>query len=151
MYIPANDSEINFKTDDDRKAFWAYVDQDNYLKNHKGQYAEAYSARAPWTHRFDLRLMEEFQFKVGNAKHAIQLSFDFMNIGNLFNSKWGVQKTDWSSNNSRILKYEGVNASNQPVFSMNKLNGEYISKSYDFYNVDTQCWQLQVGIKYIFN
>lgn len=151
MYIPANDSEINFKTDDDRKAFWAYVDQDKYLKNHKGQYAEAYSARAPWTHRFDLRLMEEFQFKVGNAKHAIQLSFDFMNIGNLFNSKWGVQKTDWSSNNSRILKYEGVNASNQPVFSMNKLNGEYISKSYDFYNVDTQCWQLQVGIKYIFN
>lgn len=151
MYIPASDSEINFKTDDDRKAFWAYVEQDKYLSNHKGQYAEAYSARAPWTHRFDLRLMEEFQFNVGRTKHAIQLSFDFMNIGNLLNSKWGVQKTNWCSNSSRILKYEGMNDNKQPVFSMNKMNGEYISQSYDFYRVDTECWQFQIGLKYIFD
>lgn len=151
MYIPANDSEINFKTDDDRKAFWAYVDQDSYLKNHLGQYAEAYSARAPWTHRFDFRLMEEFQFNVGNAKHAIQLSFDIMNIGNLFNSKWGVQRTNNDSYAKGLLKYEGVDANNAPIYSMPKVNGEYVTRSYDYYRVDTQCWQFQIGIKYLFN
>ncbi len=151
MYIPANDSEINFKTDDDRKAFWAYVDQDSYLKNHLGQYAEAYSARAPWTHRFDFRLMEEFQFNVGNAKHAIQLSFDIMNIGNLFNSKWGVQRTNNDSYAKGLLKYEGVDANNAPIYSMPKVNGEYVTRSYDYYRVDTQCWQFQIGIKYVFN
>lgn len=151
MYIPANDKEISFKTEDDRKAFWAYVDQDSYLKNHLGQYAEAYSARAPWTHRFDLRLMEEFQFHVGNAKHSIQLSFDFMNIGNLFNSKWGVQRTNDNSYAKGLLKYEGVDANNVPTYSMAKVNGEYVNKSYDYYRVDTQCWQFQIGIKYLFN
>jgi len=151
MYIPRDNSEINFKSEADRDAFWAFVEQDSYLKNHKGQYAEAYSTRAPWTHRFDLRIAEDFQFRVGSAKHTIQLSFDIMNIGNLFNSRWGVQKTNWCSNNSRILKYEGVNDKREPVFSMVKVNGEYPTKSFDFYSADTQTWQFQVGLKYIFN
>ncbi len=151
IYIPANDSEINFKTDADREAFWAFVDQDSYLRNHKGQYAEAYCGRAPWTHRFDLRIAEDFQFKVNGAKHTIQLSFDIMNIGNLINSKWGVQRVNTNTYGKGILTYEGANAQNQPVFSMAKMNGEYITKSYDFLRAYDQCWQLQVGVKYIFN
>lgn len=151
MYIPRNDSEINFKSEEDRAAFWKFVEQDSYLRNHKGQYAEAYSARAPWVHTFDFRLMEDFHFNVGSAKHSIQISFDIMNIGNLLNSKWGVARNNAICNNSAILKYEGMNDSRQPVFSMNKVNGEYPTKSYDFIRANTQCWQVQFGIKYIFN
>ena len=55
IYIPRNDSEIKFKTDDDRIAFWNFVEQDDYLKNHKGEYADAYAARAPWVHTFDFK------------------------------------------------------------------------------------------------
>lgn len=55
MYIPKDDSEIQFTSDADRQAFWDFVNQDSYLKNHKGEYAEAYSAYAPWVHRFDFR------------------------------------------------------------------------------------------------
>lgn len=65
MYIPKDDSEIKFKNEADRTAFWNFVDQDSYLKNHKGEYAEAYAARAPWVHRFDLRITEDFSFKAG--------------------------------------------------------------------------------------
>lgn len=151
MYIPRDNSEINFKTDADRDAFWKYVEQDSYLKNHKGQYAEAYSVRNPWTHRFDLRLMEDFEFRVGASKHSIQISFDFMNIGNLINSKWGVNRTNAISNNSSILKYEGMTSDRKPIFSMNKVNGEYPTQSFDYLRNNTQCWQLQFGIKYIFN
>ena len=43
MYIPKDDSEINFTNEADRTAFWAFVEQDSYLKNHKGEYAEAYA------------------------------------------------------------------------------------------------------------
>ncbi|MFS6554760.1 hypothetical protein VPJ68_04550, partial [Parabacteroides distasonis] len=39
------------------------------LKNHKGEYAEAYAARAPWVHRFDLRITEDFSFKAGKTEH----------------------------------------------------------------------------------
>lgn len=63
--------------------------------------------------------MEDFDFKVGSTKHSIQLSFDIMNIGNLFNSSWGVQKTAaQASNNCRVLKFEGVNPAGQPTYSM---------------------------------
>ncbi len=153
MYIPKDDSEIKFKTDEDRVAFWKFVEQDSYLKNHKGEYAEAYAARAPWVHRFDFRLMEDFEFKIGKTKHNIQLSFDIMNVGNLINSKWGISKTNSVSNNNRILKYEGVTSENDltPIFSMYKVNGEYPTKTYDTYQNYSECWKLQVGIRYVFN
>ena len=35
MYIPLDDSEIAFKSDADRRAFWAFVDQDKYLRSHR--------------------------------------------------------------------------------------------------------------------
>lgn len=92
MYIPKDDSEIKFKNEADRTAFWNFVDQDSYLKNHKGEYAEAYAARAPWVHRFDLRITEDFSFKAGKTEHHFQLSLDFMNIGNMINSKWGCNE-----------------------------------------------------------
>lgn len=153
MYIPKDDSEINFKTEEDRVAFWKFVEQDSYLKNHKGQYAEAYAARAPWVHRFDFRLLEDFEFKIGKTKHCFQLSFDIMNVGNLINSKWGISKTNTVSNSNRILKYEGVKSATDltPVFSMYKVNGEYPTKTYDTYQNYSECWKLQVGIRYVFN
>lgn len=104
MYIPKDDSEIKFKNEADRTAFWNFVDQDSYLKNHKGEYAEAYAARAPWVHRFDLRITEDFSFKAGKTEHHFQLSLDFMNIGNMINSKWGVMKNASSSNGCRYLE-----------------------------------------------
>lgn len=125
MYIPKDDSEIKFKNEADRTAFWNFVDQDSYLKNHKGEYAEAYAARAPWVHRFDLRITEDFSFKAGKTEHHFQLSLDFMNIGNMINSKWGVMKNASSSNGCRILKYEGMDDNKTPIFSMYKINGEY--------------------------
>ncbi len=151
MYIPKNDSEINFKTDADRAAFWKFVEQDKYLSAHKGEYAEAYAARSPWVHRFDLRIAEDFAFNIGNTKHNFQLVFDFMNIGNLLNSKWGVYQINSISNNSAILKYEGQNDKKQPVFSMYQKDGNYLTQSYDYNYHYGQCWKFQIGIRYIFN
>ena len=151
MYIPKDDSEIKFKNEADRTAFWNFVDQDSYLKNHKGEYAEAYAARAPWVHRFDLRITEDFSFKAGKTEHHFQLSLDFMNIGNMINSKWGVMKNASSSNGCRILKYEGMDDNKTPIFSMYKINGEYPTETYSYNRIYTECWKMQVGIRYIFN
>ena len=152
MYIPANDNEIHFKSEADRAAFWKFVDQDSYLSNHKGEYAEAYSGRSPWLHRIDLRVAEDFAVKVGKTVQKFQVSLDILNFGNMLNSHWGIPKSDDCCNYGKILKYEGVDASNTPVFSMNKDgNGKYYSKTYDtLFNV-SNCWSLQLGLKYFFN
>lgn len=152
MYIPKDDSEINFKNEADRSSFWAFVDQDSYLKNHKGQYAEAYAARAPWVHRFDFRISQDFALNIGKTRNMFEISLDFMNVGNMLNSKWGVRKTNIGSNSGRILKYEGVDANKTPLFSMFKdKDGTVPTETYSYNRTYGECWQFQVGIRYIFN
>lgn len=152
MYIPKDDSEIKFVNDADRQAFWAFVNQDRYLRNHKGEYAEAYAARAPWVHRFDFRIAQDFKMKFGKTTNTLQVSLDFLNIGNLFNSAWGVTKSNRVSNSGRILKYEGMDANKTPMFSMYR-DGEgnaptetfSLNRNYD------ECWKFQIGVRYLFN
>lgn len=152
MYIPKDETEIKFKNAEDAADFWAFVNQDSYLKNNKGKYAEAYAARAPWVHRFDLRIAQDFKVKAGKTTNVLQVSLDFMNIGNLLNSKWGVTKTNSISNNGRILKYESMDDTNQPVFSLYRdKEGNAPSKTYTYNRNYNECWKFQVGVRYLFN
>lgn len=151
MYIPKDDSEIKFVSPADRDAYWAFADQDKYLSNHKGEYAESYAARAPWYNRFNFRVVEDLCFKVGNTDQKFQLSLDIMNVANLINSDWGLYKTNSGSNGGKILTYKGVDANNVPTFSMYKVNGEYPTETYSTYKSYAQCWSMQFGIRYLFN
>jgi hypothetical protein len=151
IYIPKAKGEIKFISSADEDAFFSFVEQDKYLKNHKGEYAEAYAARAPWLHRFDLRFLQDFSVDVNGVKNTLQLSLDFLNFGNIINSEWGVVKTMNKSNNGRILKYEGKDAANVPSYSMVKdPDGKYLSETYStLYNYN-QTWRLQLGVRYFF-
>jgi len=157
IYIPKSKGDIKFVSQDDENAFFAYMDQDKYLKNHKGQYAESFTARPPFVHKFDLRILQDFKVKVGKTKNTLQLSFDFLNFGNMLNSKWGVNKVNQTAVNASnykipILRYEGKDANNVPSYSMAKDgDGNYFTKTYNTYEIFTQCWSLQVGLRYIFN
>ncbi|MBN2807709.1 MAG: TonB-dependent receptor [Prolixibacteraceae bacterium] len=151
IYIPSAKGDVNFISTADEDAFFAFIEQDKYLSKNKGNYAEAFAARAPWVHRFDLRVTQDFSLKVGSTKNTFQVSLDFLNFGNLINNNWGVEKNMFSANNGQILKYEGVDANNVPSFSMVKDNdGKYLSTSYSTYYNYSQCWSLQLGIRYIF-
>lgn len=151
MYIPKDDSEIKFKDEADRKDFWNFVEQDRYLKNHKGEYAEAYAARAPWVHRFDFRIAQSFSIPVGKTRNELEISLDFMNVGNMLNKAWGVTKVNRGANNGRILRYEGTDESNTPVFSLWRDNGNAPTETYALNRIYSECWKMQVGIRYIFN
>jgi len=157
IYIPASKDEIMFKSTADAEAFWTFVNNDKYLSSHKGQYAEAYCSRAPWVHRVDLRIAEDFCFKIGNTTHNFQLSASIDNLTNLLNSNWGVQKLSCyqGSLTGTIapLKYEGLDASTgRPTFSMNKVDGAYPTQNYTKSYLNTgECWLVLFGIKYMFN
>ena len=150
IYIPKNKGDIKFITPEDEDAFFKFMDQDKHLSKHKGEYAQAFAARAPWVNRFDLRLAREYYFNVAGKRNTLQFSLDCLNFGNLINSKWGVYKSNTVSNNGRILKYEGKDANNVPEFSFVKVKGEYPTETYDYNYNYTQAWQLQFGIRYIF-
>lgn len=150
IYIPSKKGDIKFKTTEDEDAFFAFMDQDSYLKANKGKYAEGYAARTPWVHNFDLRIAREYYIKVGETTNTLQFSLDFLNVGNMLNTKWGVAKSASISKYGRILKYEGNDSSNVPSFSFVKDQGEYLTTAYDYNYNYNQTWKLQVGVKYIF-
>ena len=155
LYIPTDEqvknNEFRFASADDAARFMDYVHGDKYLSKNQGKYAEAYSVYSPWVHRLDFSYKHDFKVKIGETVNKLQLSVDFKNILNLFNSSWGVSKYMNSDlNDGRILKFESVDAEGYPVFSTPaKVNG----------NVQTfvpnvsigQCWYASVGIKYMFN
>jgi hypothetical protein len=156
IYIPASKDEIAFKTADDANAFWTFVENDKYLSKNKGKYAEAYCARAPWLHMIDLRIAEDFAFKIGNTLHTFQLNASIENLGNMLNSSWGTRKMSvyQSKLNGTIapLKYEGLNDAGKPTFSMVKVDGDYPTQNYTkTLALPSECWRVLFGIKYFFN
>ena len=155
MYIPATKDEILFTSEADRDAFWQFLEQDKYLSTHKGQYAEANAARAPFVHRFDLRVAKDIMFRIGATSHKFQVSASIDNIGNMINSNWGVRQLAYNQSSAGYispLKYAGVNAAGVPTFSFNKVDDKYPTKTYTNYFKNTsECWQILLGLKYFFN
>ncbi|SEE62465.1 carboxypeptidase regulatory-like domain-containing protein [Prevotella sp. lc2012] len=156
LYIPTDaqveKGEFRFVSADDAKRFMDYVHKDDYLKNHQGEYAEAYSLYSPWVHRVDFAYKHDFKVNVGKTSHALQLTFDIKNVLNLFNSSWGVAKylNTEIGTDPRILKYEGVDADGYATFSTpSVINGN--TKTWSPNYSLGQCWYASIGIKYIFN
>ncbi len=156
MFIPTDEQvanrEFRFVSEGDKTRFMDYVHNNSYLKNHQGEYAEAYSLYSPWVHRIDLSYKHDFSFIVCGAKHTLQLSLDVKNVMNLFNSSWGVSKylNPEIGSDPRILKYEGVDAEGYATFSTPaSINGD--TKTFVPNKSIGQCWNASIGIKYIFN
>ena len=154
IYIPSDKNEIRFIDSDSETRFWEFVDQDKYLTANKGKYAEAYAVTQPMRHTFDFRYAHDFVVKAGNTRNTLQLSLDVQNVGNLFNSRWGVSKT-WNTDvphdnngNAKIIKYEYTDVDGVPVYSTMVGSGV---KTWDFTHTLANCWYMQIGIKYMFN
>ena len=155
LYIPTDqevaNGEFRFVSQDDAQRFMDYVHNDDYLKNHQGEYAEAYSVYNPWVHRIDFGYKHDFKVNVGKTKHTLQLSLDMKNVLNFFNSSWGVSKyMNEKLNEGRILKYENTDSQGYPVFSTPSAVSANTQTWAPNYSIG-QCWYASVGIKYMFN
>lgn len=171
FYIPKTKDELKFTdvnlkdgsivtAETQRDIFWNFVEQDDYLSSRKGEYAKAYDANMPWVHRFDLKVSQDFKLKVGKTMNTLQVSLDILNIGNLLNDAWGVTKNTSSCNYGKLLTYNKTE-DGAPVYSLYTYdsNNKYYSsptltdKSTTFttYKNTSNCWQLQIGVRYIFN
>ena len=71
-------------------AFEAYIQQDEYLSKHRGQYAERGAVFFPIVKRIDLSLTQDLFHAIGGRRHSGQIRLDITNFGNLLNHNWGV-------------------------------------------------------------
>jgi hypothetical protein len=156
LYIPTDEEVQNgkfrFVSDDDKTRFMDYVHANDYLNNHQGEYAEAYSLYSPWVHRIDFGYKHDFNFTTGKIKHTLQLTFDMKNVLNFFNNEWGVMKylNPEIGSEARILKYERMDSEGYAVFSTpSSISGS--TKTFVPATTLGQCWYASIGVRYIFN
>lgn len=173
IYIPRNAGEINLvkvgsggsglnpSTDPRTPAqIWTqlnnFINQDHYLSFHRGQYVKANGVVFPFYKRLDLNIGEDIYFytkcRGQEDKHTLRLTLDLINAGNFFNRNWGLIKQQTTSS---PLTFEGMAADGKtPSFSfpyIDAANQVPLVNSYSNSTSIASRWQMQFGIKYLFN
>lgn len=148
LYVPASASEINLlpigganpRTPAQQwESLNAFIENDDYLRSRKGQYAERNGARTPWEHQFDLRIAQDLGIVVRGTRNVLQLTFDIFNVGNLINEDWG-RAYSVTNNAVELITVSGTG------FTFNRSN----PAGYDISDLGSR-WQGQFGLRYIFN
>jgi hypothetical protein len=156
VYIPKQKNEILLvpaSASDTRtpSEIWdqlnAFIDRDDYLSSHRGDYARRNGARTPWENRFDVRLMHEFFTNVKDRKHTIQITLDIENFGNMISQENGRDYfvANGAYNMLKLEGYEGAGNTGRPIYSFDNTNKE----AWQVSNA-TSIWRMQVGVRYIF-
>jgi hypothetical protein len=146
IYIPtsAEVQTMTFSGAGQAAAFDKFISQDDYLSEHRGQYAERYGALSPWRGKWDMKILQDYNFKVSSGSdktNTIQFSIDILNFTNLLNSDWGLVQAPIS------VQPIGVSVvGNTPTYTFNGTQKETFS--YDASLASR--WQMQFGIRYIF-
>lgn len=146
LYVPTTSEvqQMQFSGAGQADAFEAYIQQDDYLSDNRGSYSERYGALAPWRGRWDVKILQDYNFKVsGDKTHTIQLSFDILNFGNLLNSNWGVIQQPNILNPLTVTVDSNTNV---PTYTFNP----ELTETFGYDASLLSRWQGQFGVRYIF-
>lgn len=150
-YKDGNGATQTYLASEQAEDFWAFVNSNDYLKDRKGKYAERNGSVYPWSHTFDLKVVQDIFTNVAGKRNTIQVGLDIKNVGNLLNKKWGAQ---YSYTSSAILKQTNSSAfknSEVPVYNyvrngVNVLDNDY-TKTIGY----SSTYSMQLTLRYIFN
>lgn len=106
IYVPTRNDLANmpFVDEANRQAFDGFIENDRYLSRNRGEYSVRGGVVAPWQHRFNFRVAQDFDFRVAKKKNTVQVALDINNVGNLLNSNWGTYD---KLSSDQILNYKG--------------------------------------------
>jgi hypothetical protein len=165
IYIPRDASEMNFATftaggrtftaAEQAAAFEAYIQQDEYLRTHRGQYAERGGSFLPMFNRMDLSVMQDIFRNIGGKRNAGQIRLDITNFGNLLNHDWGVSQRlvlpTTQANGAQILTNASADAQGRASYRMAVVNNELVRNSFQTNTALTDVYQFLLSFRYSFN
>jgi hypothetical protein len=123
-----------------------YIEQDPYLRKHRGQIVQRNGARLPWFNRLDMKVAQDIFTNIGKQRHTIQVTADIYNVLNLVNHDWGIRKINTVLN---PLQLGGVTAG-IPQYRLTAFNGAPVVASFQD-NVSTSTtYAIQLGVRYLF-
>src|SRR5688572_7474887 len=165
IYIPRDPSEMNFVAftgggvtftpDQQAAAFEAYINQDPYLSKHRGEYAERGGLWNPIVKRMDLSIMQDVFRNIGGKRNAGQFRMDFLNFGNLLNSKWGVSQRlvvpITQAYGAQILTNATADAQGRASYRMAVVNNQLVTRTFQSSSSLADVYQFMLSFRYSFN
>jgi hypothetical protein len=158
IYIHRDQSEMNFApftasgrtfTAAEQAAAWdAYIAQDSYLSQHRGEYAERGAVFLPLVKRIDFSVSQGIFGSFGGARHSGQIRLDIVNFGNLLNSNWGVGQRLVQN---QILTNGAADAQGRATYRMAVVNGALPTSSYQSTSGIADVYTLMLSFRYNFN
>jgi hypothetical protein len=167
IYIHENTDEMNFQeysitykdatgatvtktfTSADQGAAWdKFIKQDDYLSEHRGEYAERNGVRLPMVYRADLSITQEVFTNILNKRNSLQIRLDFLNFTNLLNKNWGVGQAPITTS---PLIARGADAEGKAIYRLRAVNNELISKSFDYTAGTDDVFRMLLSLRYNFN
>jgi hypothetical protein len=153
QFVTLTQNGVNYDQTAQRAIFENFIGQDKYLRAHRGQYAERNGGQYPWLNRVDVKILQDLFSNISKTKHTLQFSIDITNFGNLLNPSWGKLK---SLNTGSILVPQNqtslvAGGSVLPTFKLGTANGDVINKTFRDNVSIASTYNIQFGIRYIFN
>ena len=137
MYIPTQselasmtfltNSVLNgptYTVDQQKTLLNQYIDNDKYLRKHRGQFAERNGARLPFTHIINLSVEQKFRVKYSGRRLELSIRYDVFNFTNMLNHNWG---RTWFLSNDQfgLVQFVGYKSATDltPQYRYTPVNG----------------------------
>ena len=130
----------------------AFISNNKYLNSRRGQFAERQAIVLPWVNRADLNITQDVYIKYKDTKHTLRFTMDLFNFTNFVNKDWGVNQVTTTITPLNFVKLDTDGKT--PIFSFPYLDGRNKVPFTDSFrdNVGfSSRWQMQLGVRYIFN
>jgi hypothetical protein len=165
IYIPRDTSEMNFVTftasgrtftaAEQAAAFEAYIQQDDYLRQHRGEYAGRGAVFYPMVRRLDLSLTQDVFRDIGGKRNTGQFRIDVTNLGNLLDSNWGVSQRTvvaaTGASGAQLLTNPGVDAQGRPNYRLAVSSGQLVTQTFQTSTALSDVYQFMLSFRYTFN
>jgi outer membrane receptor protein involved in Fe transport len=162
IYIPRDRSEMNFEAftttgtggrtftvQEQQDAWERFINQDSYLRENRGKYAQRGAVFLPMVYFADVSITQDIFANFGGKKNTLQVRFDILNFGNLLNDNWGQ---GFRAINNRPLVARGADAQGRALYRMaTQSASELLSRSFERTANTGDVWRMQLGLRYIFN
>ena len=162
IYIPKNTSEMNFQqytatvnkvpvtfSVAQQVAAWeAYIQQDEYLSAHRGEYAARNAVFLPVQFHSDLGVTQELFAMGGGKRNTFSLRFDILNLDNLLNRNWGAGQRLVQS---QPLVPKGADASGALQYNLRNIGTDLLPPATYQNTIGlADVWRMQLGLRYTF-
>lgn len=158
IYIPNDKSEMNFEeftssgrtftVAEQQDAWEAFIQQDPYLSENRGKYAERGAISLPMVYRADFSIAQDLFTNVGATRNGLQFRVDFLNVGNLINKNWGVAQRLVTT---QPLIARGADAQGRALYRLRNIGTNLISKTYEPTATEFDVFRIQFSLRYSFN